>query len=435
MKISKSVINSVLVAAATLVMSGCSMVQSVAEVPSLESQTNRIVVGMGLVRENTAIANMPLSADATWPEELTRDMTDENRIIIDEALARDPYVATHMYTDAYQKAVLGGVAFLPVPKVNNITYTALNRAIALYGPDPVNWPTFFELSTDLSTFHEFQNGNLKRVEATTGNAYPNVTEAVISLMPTNFQKDLRNSKQEMIDGYKEVAQAKSEKAALENTLEEQKGAGTEGSDIKVLSEEEKLDITNKIAALETEIAAKETAADEKETIYLTQLDEAMEALKSDIELDDEQVKLAKNIILVSAAIKDGAIEAGIGFTTSVGIIAGHPVIGNFTKELETLAVAKMYIPEPDQAIYDKRIARVGKNAIYALPALAIGSYYAIKQAVLAEKYETVAEIVVEADELRKAEAAALKEAEEAAAAEKVASETTEEAPATESSAS
>lgn len=422
MKISKNLINSVLVIAATLTMSGCSMVQSAAEVPSLEAQANRIVIGLGLVRENTVIANMPLSADAVWPEELTQAMTEENKILIDAALAKDPYVATHHLTDAYQKEKLEANALtkaLPVPLINNMTYVTLNRAIVLYGQNTSAWPTFFDLNSEFSKFHEFQDGTLKEVKATSGNLYPNVTEAVISLMPTNLQKDLRDSKEAMVVSFKEVAKAKSDKGELETTLSSK---DTEG---KVLSESEIEEITSKIATLETEITGKEVNADEKETIYLTQLDEATEALKSDIELDEEQVKLAKNILFVSSAIKDGALEAGIGFSTSVGLIAALPVIQNFPKELESLATAKQYIPIEKQGLYDMRIVRIGNNAIYSLPALAIGTYYAIKQAVLAGKYETVAEIIVEADELRKEEEKARLEDEQKAKeeAEKLVSET------------
>jgi len=402
MKISKSVINAVLVSVASLVMSGCSVMQSgaesLAQVPSLENQANRIVVGMGLVRTNTVIANMPISADATWPDALNDELVlEDNKQMISDALDMDPYVATHEYTDLYQKTQLGGFGLVAAPRIGALTYSALNRAVILYGPDKENWPTFFDIETDLSTFHKFTDGNLKQVEASSANVYPSVTDALISLMPTNFQKDLQDAREEMIIGFKEVAALKSEKGMYETQIE----TNDDASQTEALDEQAIIDLKQKILEIDTSISEKEIVADEKETIYTSLLDEATKVLESDIELDEEQVALAKNILLASSAIKKGALEAGGAFALSTTILATTNIVQDFPKELASLAVARIYIPDDKADLFDKRLSRLGKNALYAIPAIAIGTYYAVKQSLLAGRYESIAEIIVEADKLQK----------------------------------
>ena len=50
MKVSKNILNVVLIAVVSIIMSGCTVMtsgaESVAEVPSLENQANRIVIGL-----------------------------------------------------------------------------------------------------------------------------------------------------------------------------------------------------------------------------------------------------------------------------------------------------------------------------------------------------------------------------------------------------
>ncbi len=398
MRVSKGFVNTFLAAAVSIVMNGCTLVQagfeSQAEVPSLENQANRVVIGMGLIRTNTTISNMPISADAVWPEELSDELLfEDNKEIITAALADDPYVATHVYTDKYQKKVLKGVEWLPAPRIDILTYHALNRAIILYGPEEENWPTFFDIETDLGNFHTFKDGRLKQVEAVSGNIYENIADAVISLMPTNFQKDLEEAEREMAEAFFEVAQSKAEKGEYETAIKDSSGQSRYGEDV--------FELKMKISILEREIVEREMIADEKEAIYFTLLDEAIEVLKNDIELDEEQVGLAENIILASEAVKKGALEAGAAFSLALTNISTKNILQNFKKELRSLAVAKMYVPWEKRKLYKRRVARIAANALYSLPAIAIGSYYAVKQAALAEKYERVAEIIVEAHVLEK----------------------------------
>jgi len=404
----KSVINVTVVALAAMTISGCSVMksgaESAAEVPSLENQANRIVMGMGIIRTNTLIANMPISADALWPDELNDDLVfEDNKQIISDALKDDPYVATHEYTDLYQKSQLGGIAFLPAPKIGNLTYSVLNRAVILYGPDEENWPTFFDIETDLSTFHKFKDGKVKQVEATSSNVYPNVTDALITLMPTNYQKDLHESRIEMSDALFEVAELKAQKGKYETLIatNNKPVADEYGTIPDVLSWEEILELKQQVLELETSISQKELIADEKETIYMTLLEEATKVLESDIELDDEQVALANNILLVSSAIKTGALEAGAAFALSTSILAATNIVEDFPKEMVTLAFSRIYIPRDKAGLFDRRLKRLAKNALYSVPAIAIGTYYALKQAYLAEQYEGIAEIIVEAGKLQK----------------------------------
>lgn len=410
LSISKGLINMILAVAAIFIMGGCSVMKSGAEtlveVPSLENQANRIIVAMGIIRTNTVISDMPISADASWPQELNDELVfEDNKQIISDALEDDPYVATHEYTDLFQKTQLNGFVLFGAPHIGALSYSALNRVVVLYGPNEDNWPTFFDVETDLSKFHTFQDGKVKQVEASSSNVYSNVNEALISLMPTNFQKELQESHSQMSSAFFEVAALKALKAKKEtqiqtndNPIEDENGVFPNR-----LSYAEIFDIRQEILELETSISQKQAAADEQESIYTSLLDEAAEVLKSDIELDEEQVALANNIFEVSSAIKQGALEAGAAFALTTTILTGSKIVKHFPKELITLAVARGSIPNRKLKLYDKRIARLIKNALYAIPSIAIGSYYAVKQAFLAERYESIAEIIIETDTLRREE--------------------------------
>jgi len=410
LKILKGLANIILLALALFMMSACSAMQSgaesVVEVPSLENQANRIILAMGLIRTNTVISDMPISADASWPGELNDDLVfEENKQIISDALENDPYIATHEYTDLFQKTQLNGFVFFGAPRIGALTYSSLNRVVVLYGPNEDNWPTLFDMETELSNFHTFTDGRVKQVEASTSNVYPNVSGALISLMPINFQKELHDAHSQMIRAFFEVAELKALKGEKETLIQTNDNPVKDENGVypRRLSYEEVLMLKQDISALETSILQKQAAADEQESIYSNLLDEATEVLKSDIELDEEQVALANNILFASTAIKQGALEAGTAFALTTTILARSDIVKNFPKELITLAVARGSIPHRKLKLYDKRIARLVKNALYAIPAVAIGTYYSIKQAFLAERYESVAEIIVEADRLQKEE--------------------------------
>ncbi|MCP5161683.1 MAG: hypothetical protein H7A00_08430 [Hahellaceae bacterium] len=387
--------------AGTLLLSGgCASIMdaglSQAEVPTLENNLNRTVIGLGLVRAMNTMASMPISADATWPKQLSESITTENRQRIDQFLERDPFVATHDYTVQVQEQQLGGYAFA-TPKTSPILYHAMNKVNILYGDDVSHWPDFFALDSDFSSYGKFKDGQPKQVEALTGNVYENIGVAVISLMPVNYQKDLDEYRRELNSALEDVGQLKAREGELKTYLETKKDNVGNPLDDASLAE-----LSSEKAALEVQISEHERLAEEKQTIYLSQLDEAVEVLKADIRLDDEQILLAKNIALATDAIGTGAYEAGTAFTIALTNIGLKGCLQNFDKELQSLAIGKVLVPGDKQDLYNRRLERLTNNAIYVLPAIGIGSYYAIKQSLLAGKYESVAEVVLEADESRKA---------------------------------
>lgn len=385
------------------------------EIPSVENQLNRVVGGIGVIRINNAIIGMPISSDAKWPEELAQDLSDANKKIIDDELNADPYIATHEITDSLQQDILGGFAFA-TPRVNPMLYKAMGKLVALYGPDSKKWPSFFELGSNFSHYDRFNGGKLptKREIMNDGDSdvYDNTGEAVHGLLPVNYKKDLHSSKDRWDVAMLEVVELEAKKGDLETKVET--GKDSAGKD---LSDDAKTALEEKIKVLDAEVKAKKVSANEKESIYTTTLDEAVEALKDDIRLDGEQVNLAKNIILVSDTIQNGAVDAGVAFGIAVVNLAKGSM-QNLRQEQASLLKGVTLIPAEKQKIYAKRIARLTKNTLYVLPAVGIGAYYAIKQSFIAEKYESVAGIILEADEARKEREKAIAE-DKAAAEEKL----------------
>jgi hypothetical protein len=225
-----------------------------------------------------------------------------------------------------------------------------------------------------------------------------------------MQKDVELAKDDMMQSYSKVLDLKKELASIETKLktdEARKAAKEQKVQIKgiegiqreytPLTPEEIQELEEKKSVLEEKISAAEESADEKEKVYFELLDQAAIALESDINLDDENyIKLAQNINLVANEIQDSSTEAYTAFGIASAKVLGEGIIQNFPKELKTLVIAKMHVPLNLQDKYDERIKRLVKNTIYILPNIFMGSYYAHKQSVLAEKYAEFTDIILDA---------------------------------------
>jgi len=409
-KIKNLIINTLLVSVATFGISGCSTIQesfsSQMEVPTLENQANRVAIGMTIVRENNLMAfKMPISADAKWPAMVAAEIDDKEKKFIDSALMDEPYFSTMHYTKPIQRKMLGSGALMSQlgdygqltamvldASVSPLTYRAFHKLSIFYGKDEANWPNIFNYNSSLSNFLDFKDGKMIEIDSPTGDVYDTIGEAVISLTPINMQKDLSVARGDMLDAYNEVAFLKGEKGEYETQLK---------SDKPKLSSRQKLEIRGNLTLSEEKIKAAESIAQEKEAIYFQLLDQAVVALESDISLDKNYVKLAKNLNIVSNEIQVSATEAYASFSLALANMAANNTLAKFPKELESLAIAKAYVPMRLQSKYNKRVARLVKNALYLLPNIFIGTYYAHKQSVLAEKYESVTDIILLASEAKK----------------------------------
>lgn len=373
---------------------------AVAEIPTVEAQANRVAVGMSVLRINHIIENkMPISSDANWPKLLAKEISDEQYKIIENAVQDDPYFATHHYSDAVQLQMLGGYF---VPKISPLTYRALQKFVILYGEDDKNWPDIFEYSTNLDTFLEFKEADKrqpKMVEAISGDSYPNIYAALVSLMPTNYKKDLEQSRDDMLKAFEKVAELKKEREELRNILETDKAAKSKDyeGDWQPLSHQEKIEVNQQIEVLDEQIINAESDADAAQAVNYQFMDSAVEQLKSEINLSEENVRLAKNIKIAMQEIQYGSGEAGVMFTLAITNIAMRNVIENFPTELASLTASIAIMPPHKQKLMGERIRRLKENTLYLLPSIGMGSYYAVKQYRLAMKYESVVDVILEAD--------------------------------------
>lgn len=370
------------------------------EVPSVEASANRVAVGTGVLRVNHhMLNNMPISSDANWPKAVTDKMDDEDYKVIRKALANDPWYATRHYSDPYQLQVLGGYM---APGISPLTYEVYQKIQVLYGADPKNWPNVLKYSPKLDQFLEFVDAEDKtpiQIEAVQATMYPNLFAAITSLMPVNYQKDLAVSHEEMQTAFDEVAYLKKDKAYLEKRLEDNKAAikpNYSGS-LSPLSASEIQQIKEQISVLDVQIKQAEQQADQKQEIHFQLLDSALDALKSDIDLSEDGVMLAKNIKLVLDDIKSSSMQAGMLYSLSVATLIGRNSFQNFDKELVSLAASTALVPVEKRDLMGERIVRLTENVIYLLPSIGMGSYYIVKQYSIAGKYAKVVDVVIEAD--------------------------------------
>ena len=413
-----------------MVLSGCSALKeslaSQMEVPTLEKQVNRVAIGMDIVRENNVMAvKMKISGDATWPKAIAAELNATQEKVLTNILKNDPYYSTVKFTEPFQRRVLGGSALMNsingavgadvgalagavADPISPLAYRAAQKAQVLYGDDPKNWPDLFSFDGGLKNFLEFKSGNLKLVEAGSTDIYDTLSQALITLTPTNFQKDLTVAKDDLEKAQEAVADLEGEKSSLKGELEK-----------KPVDRDS---ITKQIDEIDEKLKPLNATADEKEKIYFTMLDSAITALKSDIKLTDDQVKLARNVNIISKEIGTGANEAYSAFGIAVVNIGAQPILQNFPKELGSLTLAltnaQMRFPQYSDQI-KMRIERLTKNAIYFFPNLGMGTYYAHKQSTLASKYEDISGVIVDAANAKEKadKAVAQKEGEEAKQAE------------------
>lgn len=358
------------------------------ETPTVEASANRSAVAASELRLNNQIINhMPISADADWPVALGKDATDEDEKNVSRALAQDPWFATRVYSDLPQRKLLGGALS---PGLSPLTYDAYKKVSVLYGANLDNWPNIFKYTSDFDRFLEFADADSKQplpVEAKQAKLYPNIYNAIVGLLPVNFQKDLEVSHQEMLVAFAEVAGLKAEKSGLEQMLKQE---------AKDLDEDDKKQIDEQIAVLEVQIKEKETIADEKQDINFSLLDTAVERLKSDINLTPENWMLAKKIDAALGTVKSGALETGTLYTLSMATLIGRNPMAHFDKELLSLAGAMALVPASKRHLMRKRIERLKDNLIYLFPSIGMGSYYAVKQYRLASKYGDVTDVLISA---------------------------------------
>jgi len=384
------------------VFTGCAALRetlaSSTEVPTLERQMIRVSVGMTIVRQNELMANkMPISADATWPKLIADGISSEQKKHLTKIINMDPYYATVYFTDIIQRDRLGfdasvknqkdGVkiaALLLQQKISPLTYEAANKLDAMYGKDPKNWPNILNEDSSLDDFLEFKNGKLKDIESVNGDVYYSLGEAIIALLPISLQKDLDLARIEFKQSVEDVAELESQKGLIEQQKSSNKSYDTQH-----------------LSILKVELKNAQQISDEKEQIYFTLLDSAAKALESELDIDDENyVKLAYNINIVSKEIARGSRQAYLSFALALRKIQANNMFANFGNELESLAFAKLYVPRELQKKYNERVLRVGKNALYFLPNLFMGTYYAHKQSSLASKYEDISEIIIDAYETK-----------------------------------
>lgn len=425
-----------------LYLSGCSMLQetmaSQTELPSVENQIHRAALGMALVRENNIMAQkMPLSADAKWPSLITSEISSAQKDFIQEALRYDPYYATAHYSKYIQRSMLGSsllmnqlgdygdlVAIIADQSISPLAYEAIHKLDILFANPKLkekksyptdkyylqermkNWPDVFDFSDSYADFLDFNGGVLREVEAGSSDLYTSLTDALLSLAPLSMQKDLRFAHQELQATSKNLALLKAKKGEAEAklVLDKAKRNAKQSTPYKALSSREKIQIQQEIPVLNEQIKELESLEESKEEIYYELLDQMVLALESDMNVHDHAyVRLAQNISLVAEEIQEGSLHAYTAFTLAITNLVANKALENLPREILSLGIAKANVPMHLQSIYNKRLLRITKNALYALPNALMGVYYATQQISMARKYKAVSEKIVEVYEIKKAQ--------------------------------
>ena len=399
------------------------------EDPGFEAQINRINTGINLVRiNNTILKHMPVSEDSAWIDDLVSNIdydvvhsmkevkedayystvTLTNAILGRKALGMSP-LDTRLYWEA--RAIYKNRALVDV----NATEAEENKMIEVNGektvllydkkyhlPSMHIFPNIFKPATFLE-YPITENVQFIDVTAEKGELYPSAGHAALSLVPEALHEDIIEAKAAFDEAEQAALDVAIEKADIFLWLEDPANAD---SSERILQQGE-------FDAKELELETAKAVIDEKEDIFLLLVEGAAEAISNDF--DETKVPLAKKLQKLFDAIDNNAIGAASMFAAAtVGIYKGRGVI---EKELQALQTAQAYtnLVGNQKSFLISRIKNMGMGSLYAIPNIALGTYYATKQALFIGKYQNVVEAVLDAHEIAEEAKAAAAEATEAPA--------------------
>lgn len=340
------------------------------ESANMEKQVNRVATATAILKaSNEMLYRMPISADAKWVEDLSRDISPASEKSMQSKLLNDPFFATVQLTDIASRNM--GTLFSKLTPAESYLYETLEKLYASYPPD------IYTLSSNIDELQKFKGGKLKNISAMSGDKYNNIGEAILSLVPVNIKKDLKKS----IDDYNKAGDAVAKKKETIAKLSKDDAAKKANAE--------------KITFAETELRELEKTTDEKEKIMDEFWKKAVAEL--DTNINEKKMKLVRKIQTVLSVVDDGAILAGCTYATALA--KGYSSLMGLSSEIQMLGVSRAAAVANAKMndLMQKRIERLSRNAVMALPNIAVGVYLIAKQQVFVSKYNDVVNKLVKAD--------------------------------------
>jgi hypothetical protein len=384
------------------------------EDPAFEKQLNRINVGINLIRINTdMLENMPVSQDSKWVDEVIAPFTGERARFVRnmDSVKNDAYYSTASITDAIlgrrQSLVMSPLiirlyseaAIIYKNRYNGYSLYKLDDAgneiiphqknpnnpkqIAYHIPNMNQFPDITDTKSYV-TFNGDKRVAMIDVEATSGNRYNNVKDAVISLLPEGLQEGVNTAADEFKVAKEEVGIAKSAEGELKAWMDDDKNANSP----------EKADKEAALEAAKADVEAKEKVYNEKEEAYFSLLAAGAKALESDF--DATKVPLAKKLEALLDAIDNNAFGAASMFVSATaGLVRGYGMVGDEIKALRTAQALSSLVGNQKEFI-SERLSRMLMGSLLALPNIGIGTYYATSQSHEIGKYQDIVAALLDA---------------------------------------
>ena len=365
------------------------------EDPGFESQLNRINVGVNLVRINTDILeNMPVSQDSKWVDKVIEPITFDKRkeIYKLDDVKNDAYYSTAALTNR----ILGRAAIVmsqlnirlylqaSVIYKNVASSSGKDNYASYHLPDMNVFPDITDTKTYV-TFKADEKVAMIDVEASTGNLYPNVEAAVISLLPEDLQEGVSSAKDDYEIAKENVGASKSEVASIEAWLDDDAN----------IDSPEKSEKNAELEATKVALTENETVMEEKENIYFELLSSGAEAIENNF--DESKIPLAKKLESLLDAVDNNAFGAISMFTSATaGLTRG---MGMFKKELEAIGIAQVLtnLIGNQKQYLEERYKRMVVGSLLAVPNITLGTYYAVSQSSKIGKYQDIVAAVLAGD--------------------------------------
>jgi hypothetical protein len=412
--------SSVIAASASGAMEGSSeSISAAAESPTFEGQIARINIGINLIRLNTDIMQrMPVSEDAEWVDKVVETVSSEmyQNTLKTKALREDPYYSTVLLTNI----ILRRPAISVSPLSARLFYEASviyknetngyekkdNKGEAILDkdgfktskfkiPNMNNFPDISNMET-YTTFKAEKGVEPIKVNAIHGKLYPNVEEAVISLLPEDLIENVQDAKKEKNEAAEVLNKATSKKGVIEAWIDDDANSGSPDM------QEQK----SNLEVAEAELKEAEVNFEAKEDAYYLLLESGAEAIAASY--DEKKVPLAEKLEKLLDTVDNNAVGAISMFTAATaGLYRGNGVLKDEMKAILAAQALTTLVGNQKEFLV-QRYERMAVGAIMAVPNIAIGTYKASSQLSAAGKYQKIVNKVLEAakaDKEAKAEAA------------------------------
>lgn len=367
------------------------------EPPNVETQLNRIDIGINVIRINNVLLNdVPISADATWIDNIINPPKGTYM-----AISRSPLMTDDpFYTTVGLSNTAPGLKSLAFGVETPITSSFFEQIIAIYknpfntkGERAYKFPDVHAFANvlDPSTFTSFpegKEGELIEVQAIRSRLYKNISEAVLELCSLDDQDELKEARANYQESVRQASTIESRIASLQAWINDRKNSSKSG---------EKEEKKEEIGIKEVELDRAKTKLEQDKDIYEEVLKKAADTIDDNI--DVEKIPLAKKINALLQIISSNTAQALSMFGAATLSFTKNG-FNTLDQEIAAITWAMAITKSKQKHLFlEYRMKRLLVNSVLAIPNIAAGIYQASAQSFEVDYFEKITSAYVKAGKI------------------------------------